>query len=85
MLLHDPRYYSLRTPNDGFMFLPFPECDAMLLAELFPALIKNVGLCYCLPCSKGRSFVILRVKQSDRLETSGTIHLTRYHIPEDLS
>jgi hypothetical protein len=56
----------------------------MLLAELFPGLLKNVGLRYCLSCSKGHSFVILRVKQSDRLETSGTIHPTRRHIPEDL-
>jgi hypothetical protein len=55
----------------------------MLLVELFAAVRQNVGLCYCLS-SKGRSFVILRVKQSDRLETSGTIHPTRCHIPEDL-
>lgn len=56
----------------------------MLLVELCPALRKTVGLCCCLSCSKGRSFVILRVKQADRLETSGTIHPTRRHIPEDL-
>jgi hypothetical protein len=83
MLLHDPRDYSLRTPNGGFLFIPFPECEAMLFAELFSVLRKNVGLCYRLSCSKGRFFVILRMKQSDRLETSGTIYPTRRHMPED--
>jgi len=56
----------------------------MLFAELFSVLRKNVGLCYCLSCSKGHSFVILRVKQSHRLETSGTIYPTQRLMPEDL-